>query len=570
MKNQEIAKALHEIGVLLEIEMKDKFKPRAYARAARSLESLGEDIESIAQRGELEAIPGVGKAIAKKIEEYLETGTIATLEKLREKIPIHVSELEAIPGVGPKTIKILYDHLKITDIDSLEQALNAGLLKGLPRLGAKSIAQIAEGLALVRSGLHRTLLADAFEVAERIVEYLKGLSTLTRIEVAGSVRRRRETIGDIDILVQTEHPTEVAAAFTAFPEVADVIVQGDTKISVRLQSRLQIDLRLLPAESYGAGLQYFTGSKDHNVHLRSLAQQNGYRLNEYGLFRGDEQIAGTNEEEIYKMLRLQYIPPELREDQGEIEAARDNAIPSLVEFSDIRGDLHSHTNQTDGSNTIEELIQAAENRGLEYLCISDHTKNLTVANGMDEARILKRIEEIDDLNSSGQWKIKILKGAEVDILQNGELDIDDTVLSQLDIVTVSVHTNMRMDKVSMTERVCTALESKYAHILGHPTGRLLLKRHGYEIDLEAVFEVARKNNVVMEVNAYPQRLDLDAGNVRSAIRHGLKIAINTDAHKTFELDNMRYGVFQARRGWATASDVINTRPINELFEMLKK
>ncbi|MCF2137126.1 MAG: DNA polymerase/3'-5' exonuclease PolX [Candidatus Thorarchaeota archaeon] len=570
MKNQEIAKALHEIGVLLEIEGKDKFKPRAYARAARSLESLGEDIESIAQRGELEAIPGIGKAIAKKIEEYLETGTIATLEKLRKKIPIRVSELEAIPGVGPKTIKILYDHLKITDIESLEQALNAGLLKGLPRLGAKSIAQIAEGIALVRSGLHRTLLADAFEVAERIVEYLKGSSTLIRIEIAGSLRRRRETIGDIDILVQTEHPNEVAEAFTSFPEIADIIVQGDTKISIRLQSRLQIDLRLLPAESYGAGLQYFTGSKDHNVRLRSLAQQSGYKLNEYGLFRGDTRIAGSDEAEIYKALGLEYIPPELREDHGEIEAARNNTIPSLVEISDIRGDLHSHTNQTDGSNTIEEMIQAAEDRGFEYLCISDHTKNLTVANGMDEARILKRIEEIDELNSSGRWKLRILKGAEVDILQNGELDIDDAVLAQLDVVTVSVHTNMRMDKAAMTERICTALESRYAHILGHPTGRLLLKRPGYDIDLEAIFEVARKNNVAMEVNAYPQRLDLDAGNVRSAISHGLKIAINTDAHKTFDLDNLRYGVFQARRGWASASDVINTRSINDLLKLLKK
>ncbi len=570
MKNQEIARALHEISVLLEVEGKDKFKPRAYARAARSIESLGEDVEAVARRGELESIPGIGKAIAKKIEEYLDTGTISHLEKLRKQIPIKVTELESIPGVGPKTIKLLYDNLKITDLESLEEALNAGKLEGLPRLGAKSIAQIAEGISLVRGGMSRTLLAEAMDVASRLVEYLKQSVSITQIDVAGSLRRRRETVGDIDILVNSPSPEQVAAAFVSYPEIGEVIVKGDTKVSIRLKSRLQVDLRLLPAESYGAGLQYFTGSKDHNVRLRALAQQKKLKLNEYGLFRGDTAIAGRHEEDIYDQLGLQFIPPELREDHGEVEAAQADQIPALVELSDIRGDLHSHTDQTDGSNTLEEMIEAAVQLGHEYLCVSDHTKNLTVANGMDESRILKRIDEIDEINNSGRWPIRVLKGAEVDILPNGELDIDDSVLSQLEVVTVSVHTMMRMDRAAMTERVCTALESKYAHILGHPTGRLLLKRPGIDIDLEDVFEVAKKNNVVMEVNSYPQRLDLDAGNIRLALRSGLKIAINTDAHKTFELDNMRYGIFQARRGWATASDVINTRSVKDLLPLLKK
>ncbi|MGQ4870429.1 MAG: DNA polymerase/3'-5' exonuclease PolX [Candidatus Thorarchaeota archaeon] len=570
LKNREIARLLHEISVLLEVEGKNKFKPRAFARAARSVEALGEDIEAVAARDALTEIPGVGKSIAEQIREYLATGKMSTLEKLRQRIPVKVEELEAIPGVGPKTIKLLYESLKVTDLESLERAINEGRLKGLRGIGPKTIAQIAEGIALVRGGMSRTLLSEALPIADAIVEHLKGHAPVTRIDVAGSLRRRKESVGDIDILVLSERPSDVTEAFVSYPDVSDVLLRGDTKTSIRLTNCLQVDLRLLPVESYGAGLQYFTGSKDHNVHLRSIAQRAGMKLNEYGLFKGEELVAGAEESEIYQSLGLQFIPPELREDQGEIEAAKVGRLPSLVELDDIRGDLHMHTDYSDGVNTLEEMVEAAEALGYEYICIADHTKSLTVAKGMDEEQILRRIDEIDDLNSSGRWHVHVLKGAEVDILPDGTLDLEDDVLSQLDVVTVSVHSKMQMDRATMTERIIRAIEHKHVHILGHPTGRKLFKRPAYEVDIEAIFEAARGSGVAMELNAYPERLDLGAGHLRLAKRMGIQIAINTDAHRTSELHNMRFGVFQARRGWLEADDIINTRSLDELFRFLKK
>ncbi|MHA1652496.1 MAG: DNA polymerase/3'-5' exonuclease PolX [Candidatus Thorarchaeota archaeon] len=570
MKNREIARLLHEISVLLEVEGKNKFKPRAFARAARSVEALGEDIEAVAARDALTEIPGVGKSIAEQIQEYLATGKMSTLEELRQRIPVKVEELEAIPGVGPKTIKLLYESLKITDLESLERAINEGHLKGLRGIGPKTITQIAEGIALVRGGMSRTLLSEALPIADAIVEHLKSSAPVTRIDVAGSLRRRKESVGDIDILVLSERPTDVTDAFVSYPDVSDVLLRGDTKTSIRLTNGFQVDLRLLPIESYGAGLQYFTGSKDHNVHLRSIAQRAGMKLNEYGLFKGEELVAGAEESEIYQSLGLQFIPPELREDQGEIEAARVGQLPSLVELGDIRGDLHMHTDHSDGVNTLEEMVEAAEALGYEYICIADHTKSLTVAKGMNEEQILRRIDEIDDLNSSGRWHVHVLKGAEVDILPDGTLDLEDDVLSQLDVVTVSVHSKMQMDRATMTERIIRAIEHKHVHILGHPTGRKLFKRPAYEVDIEAIFEAARGSGVAMELNAYPERLDLGAGHLRLAKRMGIQIAINTDAHRTSELHNMRFGVFQARRGWLEADDIINTRSLDELFRFLKK
>lgn len=570
MKNREIARLLHEISVLLEVEGKNKFKPRAFARAARSVEALGEDIEAVAARDALTEIPGVGKSIAEQIQEYLATGKMSTLEKLRQRIPVKVEELEAIPGVGPKTIKLLYESLKITDLESLERAINEGHLKGLRGIGPKTITQIAEGIALVRGVMSRTLLSEALPIADAIVEHLKSSAPVTRIDVAGSLRRRKESVGDIDILVLSERPTDVTDAFVSYPDVSDVLLRGDTKTSIRLTNGLQVDLRLLPIESYGAGLQYFTGSKDHNVHLRTIAQRAGMKLNEYGLFKGEELVAGAEESEIYQSLGLQFIPPELREDQGEIEAAKVGRLPSLVELDDIRGDLHMHTDYSDGVNTLEEMVEAAEALGHEYICIADHTKSLTVAKGMDEEQILRRIDEIDDLNSSGRWHVRVLKGAEVDILPDGTLDLEDDVLYQLDVVTVSVHSKMQMGRATMTERIIRAIEHKHVHILGHPTGRKLFKRPAYDVDIEAIFEAARGSGVAMELNAYPERLDLGAGHLRLAKRMGIRIAINTDAHRTSELHNMRFGVFQARRGWLEADDIINTRSLDELFRFLKK
>ncbi len=570
IRNAEVARVLKEIGLLLEVEGKDRFKPLAYYRGVRSITSLGEDIEAVAKRDGLMDIPGIGKGLAEVIKNYLETGEVEILNQLRTRVPVKVLELDSIPGVGPKTIKLVYEKLGVKDIDSLEQVANEGKLSGLPGLGEKTQVQIIEGIQIVRAGRERTLLSDAISIAERIENELSKLKVIEQLVIAGSTRRRRETIGDLDIIVVTTDFETVMDAFVNSEGVTAVIAHGPTKSSVRLDSGLQVDLRVLPSESFGAGLQYFTGSVDHNVKLRSIAQKMGLRLNEYGLYKDKKRVAGEDEEGIYRALGLQYVPPELREDKGEIEAAQKGELPNLVTMNEIRGDLHSHTDQSDGKNTLEEMLNAAEGLGYNYYCVSDHTKSLTIANGMDEDRLLKRIEEIDELNASGRWKMKILKGAEVDILADGSLDIEDAVLSQLDIVTVSIHSRMKDKKDTMTDRVCHALENKYIHILGHPTGRLIGKRSEFEIDLERVFEIAQRHNVIMELNAHPQRLDLNAGNLRTAAKLGLKIAINTDAHAISELDNMRFGVYQARRGWLTPDDVINTYSLKKLMKFIKK
>ena len=569
-KNAEVVKLLKEMALLLQVQGADPFKSRAYQRGVRSITSLGEDIAVIAARDELTDIPGIGKGLAEVIKDYLDDGEVEKLNELRTRVPIRVLELDAIPGVGPRTIKLVYDKLGVTDLESLQKAADEGLLEDLPGLGKKTQEQILQGIAVARSGMERTLLAEGLVEAEAIVRKLQELDDVKRIEITGSSRRRRETIGDIDLLVDAEVPETIMETFVGMESVADVLAHGETKSSIRLQSNLQVDLRVLPEDSYGAGLQYFTGSVDHNVKLRSIAQKKSLRLNEYGLFKGEEKIAGADEEGIYKALGMDWIPPELREDKGEVEAAQEGRLPTLIKLEDIRGDLHSHTDQSDGRNTIEEMLDAAQAKDYEYYCVSDHTQSLTIANGMDEERLLKRIDEIDALNASGKWKMKILKGAEVDILKNGELDIRDDVLEQLDLVTVSVHSRMKDSKEVMTERVCQALTNKHAHILGHPTGRLLLKRPEFEIDLQQVFEVAVKNNVIMELNAHPQRLDLNPGNLRTAKKLGLKIAINTDAHWIDELDHMRFGVYQARRGWLEKGDVINTMPLKDMLKAIKK
>ncbi|MFW9848594.1 MAG: DNA polymerase/3'-5' exonuclease PolX [Candidatus Thorarchaeota archaeon] len=571
-RNSEVAKILKEIAILLEVEGKDQFKPRAYYRAVRTIGALGEDIEAVAKRDELTSIPGIGKSLAGLIKTYLETGEVEILNELRAKIPVKVMELEAIPGLGPKKIKILYDEISVTDLDSMEKAAEDDKISGLKGMGKKTQDQILAGIQLVRSGLKRTLYADAEPIVDRILSVVAKVQGVRRAEAAGSFRRRRETVGDIDVLVDAEDADPVMDAFVKMNDVVDIIGRGPTKSSVRLKTNLSVDLRVLPADSYGAGLQYFTGSVDHNIALRGIAKKMGLRLNEYGLFREKDKkvVASKDEESIYEALGLSWVPPELRESTGEVEAAQNGELPTLIELKDIQGDLHSHTDQSDGSHPIEEMLDAADAMGYKYYCVSDHTQSLTIANGMDETRLLKRIDEIDDLNASGKWKLKILKGAEVDILSAGELDIRDDVLEQLDLVTVSIHSRMKDDKKTMTERVCNALENKSVHILGHPTGRLIHKRFEFEIDLEQVFEVAKANNVAMELNAHPSRLDLNPGNLRAATRRGLKIAINTDAHKILELSNMKFGVYQARRGWITKEDVLNTYPLKKFLRFIKK
>jgi DNA polymerase (family 10) len=569
-KNAQVARVLKEIGLLLQLEGANSFKVAAYSRAVRAITSLGEDIEVVAKRGALTDIKGIGKGLSGLITSYLTTGNVEELEKLRTRVPIKVMELDSVPGLGPKKIKVLFDKLGVTDLESLEKAAKNGQIAELPGFSDKSQFQILDGIQVVRAGMERTLLAEAILVAEDIEEKLRKIPGVEQIAIAGSSRRRRETIGDLDLLVDATDPETIMDAFIGFDDVSTIIAHGPTKSSLRLDTGLQIDLRVIPRESFGAGLQYFTGSVDHNIRLRAIAQKMNLRLNEYGLFKNKKKVAGEDEEGIYEKLGLMWVPPELRENQGEIEAAQNDTLPKLIELKDIRGDLHSHTDQSDGKNTIEEMLDAAQSKHYKYYCISDHTQSLTIANGMDETRLLKRIDEIDDLNASGRWKMKILKGAEVDILAKGDLDIVDDVLSQLDIVTGSVHSRMKDSKKVMTERVCHSLENKFIHLLGHPTGRLIGKRAEFEIDLKRVFEVAKNNNVVMELNAYPQRLDLNAGNLRAAVKEGLKIAINTDAHTIAELDNMRYGVYQARRGWLTPKDVINTFTLKKLMRVLGK
>ncbi|MDF1537319.1 MAG: DNA polymerase/3'-5' exonuclease PolX [Candidatus Thorarchaeota archaeon] len=571
-RNSEVATVLKEIAILLDVEGKDKFKPRAYYRAVRTVGALGEDIEAVAKRDELTSIPGVGKGLAGLIKTYLETGKVEILDELRAKIPVKVMELEAIPGLGPKKIKLLYEEIGVTDLDSMEKAADDDKISVLKGMGKKTQDQILAGIQLVRSGLGRTLYADAQPIVDRILEVVSQVSGVRRAEVAGSFRRRRETVGDIDIIVDADDAEPVMDAFVVIDDVVDIIVRGPTKSSIRLKSNLPVDLRVLPADSYGAGMQYFTGNVDHNVQMRAIARKRNLRLNEYGLFKGEKKkkIAGEDEERIYAALGMSWIPPELRENAGEIEAAQNGELPTLIELKDIRGDLHSHTDQSDGSYPIEEMLDAADAKGYSYYCVSDHTQSLTIANGMNETRLLKRIDEIDDLNASGRWKMKILKGAEVDILSAGELDIRNDVLEQLDIVTASIHSRMKDDKKTMTNRVCRALESTYVHILGHPTGRQIHKREEFEIDLERVFETAKANNIAMELNAHPRRLDLNAGNLRTAIGMGLKITINTDAHKLYELDNMKFGIYQARRGWVTKKDVLNTYTLKGLLRAIKK
>ncbi len=571
-RNSEVAAVLKEIAILLDVEGKDKFKPLAYYRAVRAVGALGEDIEAVAKRDELTSIPGVGKGLAGLIKTYLETGKVEILDELRAKIPVKAMELEAIPGLGPKKIKLLYDEIGVTDLDSMEKAAEDDKISGLKGMGKKTQDLILAGIQLVRSGLGRTLYADAQPIVDRILEVVSQVSGVRRAEVAGSFRRRRETVGDIDILVDADDAEPVMDAFVGIDDVVDIIVRGPTKSSVRLKSKLPVDLRVLPVDSYGAGLQYFTGNVDHNVQMRAIARKRNLRLNEYGLFKGEKKkkIAGEDEEGIYAALGMAWIPPELRENSGEIEAAQNGKLPILIDLKDIRGDLHSHTNQSDGSHPIEEMLDAADARRYSYYCVSDHTQSLTIANGMDETRLLKRIDEIDDLNASGRWKMKILKGAEVDILSEGKLDIRNDVLEQLDIVTASIHSRMKDDKKTMTSRVCNALENKYVHILGHPTGRQIHRREEFEIDLEKVFETAKANNIAMELNAHPRRLDLNAGNLRTAIGMGLKISINTDAHKLHELDNMKFGIYQARRGWITKKDVLNTYTLKALLNAVKK
>jgi len=575
MKNEEIAKIFHGMALYLEIK-EVPFKPRAFEKAAQSIEATEDDIADIYKKGGLKAledIPSVGKGIAERIEEYLKTGRVKDYEKLEKQIPVDIQALSEIEGVGPKLIKLFYQKLKIKNIADLEKAAKLGKLSKLPRSGEKLQAKILKGIEFYKRSHVRFLLGLALPSANEIEERLKKAKGAIKAAVAGSLRRRQETIGDLDFLAVSKKPKEIMDFFVSMPEVVHVFAKGPTKTMVQLKSGIAADLRVVGEKSFGAALQYFTGNKDHNIQLRKIAIKRGLKLNEYGLFRGNKQIAGKDEKEIYAKLGLDWMPPEIRNNNGEIEAAQKHKLPKLIELKDIKGDLQVHSNWTDGSNAIEEIAKAAESLGYQYIAITDHTKDLAMTRGSDEKRLLKQMAEIDKINRGLQKsnrKIRILKGAEVNIRKDGSLDIKDEVLAKLDVVGAAIHSYFNLTKDEQTKRLIHAMENPNLDIIFHPTGRLIHERPGVDLDMDAIFEAAKRTGTCLEINAYPNRLDLNDDAIRRAQKMGIKLSIGTDAHTTAELSYNIYGVSQARRGWCEKKDVINTFLLKEILEFLKK
>lgn len=571
MENSEFAKAFREIAELLELKGENPFKIRAYQRAAQNIDDLSRELPDIYREkglAGLQELPGIGHDLSLKIEEYIKTGKIASYKKLAKEFPKGILELVNIPGMGPKTALLLHDKLGIASPAQLEKAARAGKLRDIPGMGAKKEENILRGLDLKKKSRGRFLLDEATAYAEMIVEKLQELPEAKKVLPCGSLRRGQETIGDIDILVISRRPERIMKVFTTLPAVQNILAHGETKSSVVLKNGMQADIRVVPAKSFGAAAHYFTGSKAHNIHIRQLAQQKGWKVSEYGIFKGAKQIGGETEEGIFGKFGLQYIPPELREMRGEFAAAAQHRLPELVKLTDIKGDLHMHTTATDGANSIEEMARAAKKLGYEYIAITDHTKSTRVAGGLNDQETLKHVQEI----RAAAKKVKgitILAGAEVDILPDGALDLKDEVLRQLDIVLASVHSNFKMPREEMTARVIKAFQNPYVKTFSHPTGRLLGEREPYEIDLEKVLAAAKKFGVALEVNAHPSRLDLNDAHCLLAKQSGVKLAINTDAHSTDQLGLMKYGVTTARRGWLEKKDVLNTMPLGRLLVELK-
>jgi DNA polymerase (family X) len=564
--NREIAEMFASIGDIMDILGENRFKVLAYRRAAENIMSLGQDLRSFWRAGTLQEITGIGPAIAEKIDELLTTGHLEFYERLQDQVPVGVVSLLQIPDVGPKTAKLLWEQLGVQSVADVEAAARAGRLRELRGLGARSEAKILAGIEILNRRSDRISLGTAWPVA---VELLEGLRTTCpqaeEVAVAGSLRRMRATIGDIDLLAASETPAAVMRAFAALPLVAEVILSGPTKTSVRLHNGLQADLRVLEPERWGTALQYFSGSQAHNVRLREMAVKQGLSLSEYSFKREDgSEILCREEAEVYQALGLPWIPPELREDQGEIQAALAGGLPELVERGAIRGDLHVHTDWSDGASTLQEMAEAARHLGYEYLVISDHSHSLGVARGLDAGRQREQRAEIDALNE--RWNdFRLLQGCELEIRADGSLDLPDDVLARLDLVVASLHTSQRQDREQITRRMLNAVASPYVDLIGHPSGRILGQREESAVDLDAVIEAAAASGTALEVNATPSRLDLDDVHVRRAIGLGVKIAINSDAHHPDGLENLAYGVATARRGWATAAEILNTMNLDELL-----
>jgi DNA polymerase (family X) len=575
IKNSDVAKAMRDLGFLTEIIEEDpnvQFRARAYYRAADTIASLEENVTEIYARqgmkGLLE-IPSVGKAIASKIEEYINRSRIQHLEELKAKMPIDIDELYGIEGMGPKTLKMFYDKLQIRNLYDLEKAATEGKLKTLPGFTEKKERDIFKKIEFFKRGKGRLVIAEVYPLVKQIEKRLQHIAGVKNAVAAGSIRRMKETIGDIDYLVAATDPKRVIDFFVKMPEVQEILGMGQAKAFVKLASGIDADLLVVPEGSWGTALQYFTGSKEHSVQLRKIAISKGLRLNEWGVFEGDKRIAGATEEEVYKTLGLQWIPPEMRENAGEIELGRQYKIPKLVEYGSLKGDLQVHSENSDGTATIEEMAHGAKAFGLEYIAITDHTKSLALAGGLEEQELLEQAEKISQLNDRLRDEFRILSSAEVNIMKDGSLDIPNTVLDKLDIVGAAIHSHFNLPIEKQTERLIKAAKNPSVDILFHPTGRLINRRPGYLIDIEKVIEVARDTNTVLEIDAHYDRLDLKDEYVRMAVRNGVKLVIDSDAHHPIHYSFLTFGIAQARRGWATQSDILNILPADRLLDALK-
>ncbi len=565
--NEDIAAVFDEIADLLEIEGANPFRIRAYRNAARTLRALGSDIRERA--GSLETLtrlPGIGTALAEKIQEILATGHCRTLEKLRRQLPGELPELLRLPGLGPRRVHALYHDLDIHTLEQLHRAILDGRVRQLPGFGERLEQRLLEALARQETS-HRFRLATAARYATALQAYLEQGTGVGRVTLAGSYRRRRETVGDLDILVTARNGRAVVDHFVHYDETSEILSRGDTRATVILHCGLQVDLRVVRKQNYGAALHYFTGSRAHNIAIRALAQKQGLKINEYGIFRGRRRLGGEEEGEVFAAVGLPWIPPELRENRGEIEAARQGLLPQLVEPGDLRGDLHVHTRATDGHETIAAMAEAARARGFEYLAITEHSRHLTVAHGLDSRRLLAQIDEIDQLNERLEG-IRLLKGIEVDILEDGRLDLPDRVLARLDLVVGAVHSRFHLSRTRQTERILRAMDHPFFTLLAHPTGRLIGEREPYDVDLPRIIRHARQRGCYLELNAHPERLDLLDTYCQFARDEGVLIAIDSDAHGIPDFDHLVYGIGQARRGWLEADDVLNTRPLPALLRLL--
>ena len=568
--NAEIADIFDTLADLLEIEDANPFRVRAYRNAALSIRQYARSMQSLVDAGkDLSELPAIGHDLAEKIKVIVRTGKLPLLEEVRSRTPAALSELMTIEGLGPKRVKALYKVLKIRSLDDLKRMAENGKIRELEGFGEKTEASILEHVERYHGKVKRILLAAAEEVADSLSAYLTGIHGVKELAVAGSFRRRKETVGDLDILVTARKDSPVMQRFTEFDEVAEVLSHGKTRSTVVLRSGLHVDLRVLPEVSYGAALQYFTGSREHNIEVRRLAVKKGYKINEYGVFKNDKRIAGKTEKEVYAKVGLPYIEPELRENRGEIEAGLKGTLPKLIELKDIRGDLHCHTSATDGRNSLEEMVTAAKEYGYEYVSINDHSRHVTVANGMDEKRLRKQLAEIDKLNDK-LTGITILKSIEVDILEDGSLDLPDSVLRELDFTVCSVHYKFHLSREKQTKRIIRAMDNPLFLILAHPSGRLINEREAYDVDMERIMAAARERGCHLEVNAQPSRLDLNDVHCKVAKEMGLKFSIATDTHSTAGFSTMRFGIDQARRGWLEAEDVINSYTLKKLKKYLSR